>query len=172
MNPGQNVVPSGLPDGVETVTFAADGSAGWALAWAPAAHAAIKPCTKTQCSYVGGNPEATGCSVGAYAVGNVHVVQPSDNAPAGALNLMYSPACNTNWAEADSYAADWGPVDIVAWNTVNPAQSKRGIANYGGYAFTPMVNGSFDAGACIKNYRLINCIGQRTITSHPGWGDF
>ncbi|WP_432838681.1 DUF2690 domain-containing protein [Dactylosporangium sp. CA-092794] len=133
------------------------------------ASAAVTKCTRTSCPYVGQNPETTGCSAGAYAVANTHVIQPSDRVWIGAVNLMYSPGCNTNWTEADSYAQ---PVDIVVWNTANQLKSKDNLANYGGYGFTPMVNGSYDAGACIQSDRFITCVGQPAVTAHPPFGSF
>lgn len=132
------------------------------------AHASTAACTRTSCPYVGKSPVSTGCANGAYAVGNYRVLINSGG-DTGVVHLMYSPACNTNWTEADTYNF---PTDITVWNTVGQQENTDNLTNYGSYGYTAMVNGSYDAGSCIENDRFFLCIGQPAITSWPPYGSF
>ena len=132
------------------------------------ARAAITPCTKSMCSYVGKSPVSTGCANGAYAVSNYRILFNSGG-DTGVVHLMYSPACNTNWTEADTYNL---PTDITVWNTVGQQQNTNNLTNYGSYGYTAMVNGAYDAGSCIENDRFFLCIGQPAITSYPPYQSF
>jgi hypothetical protein len=122
-----------------------------------------------KCGYEGLNPETTGCASGAYAVNNWHVLPNANTGPTGNLNLMYSPRCNTNWVEADGLLYTG---DIVVWNNAGGERSKQGVASGSGYGFTPMINGAYDAGGCLANYRFFRCIGQDGITDFPPYGTY
>lgn len=132
------------------------------------ARATITQCTKTYCPYVGESPVSTGCANGAYAVDNYRILFNSGG-DTGVVHLMYSPACNTNWTEADTYNL---PTDITVWNTIGQQQNTDNLTNYGSYGYTHMVNGAYDAGSCIENDRFFLCIGQPAITSYPPYMSF
>lgn len=128
--------------GISTVLSAAA-----LLASTGSAHAAGNP-------YAGKDPtkpvNGVICANGAYAVNNAALHGSASGGPA--LHLMYSPTCNTNWAEVDGYVE---PVDIIVWNvssngssTIYQNYATYGIANYGGYGYTAMVDGTHDAGVC------------------------
>src|SRR5262245_33439794 len=76
--------------------------------FAPSAHASGNP-------YASGDPtksiNGVVCADDGYAVGNTSLHGSRSGGPA--LHLMYSPRCNTNWAEVDGYVE---PVDIIVWN--------------------------------------------------------
>jgi hypothetical protein len=122
-------------------------SAAALLASTGSAHAAGNP-------YAGKDPtrpfNGVVCANGAYAVNNTALHGSASGGPT--LHLMYSPTCNTNWAEVDGYVE---PVDIIVWNVssnesdhINQSYADYSIANYGGYGYTSMVDGTRDAGAC------------------------
>ncbi len=132
------------------------------------ASASIVACTPSRCDYVGKSPVSAGCAADGYAVGNARLLAGSGGAT-GTVHLMYSPACNTNWTEADGYVF---PTDIIVWNTIGQQQKTANLANYGGYGYTAMVNGAYDAGSCIANDRFWACFGQPAITSYPRYGSY
>lgn len=132
---------------VTSVALSAAVSAAALLASTGNAYAAGNP-------YVGKDPtkpvNGVICANGAYAVSNAALHGSTNGGPV--LHLMYSPTCNTNWAEVDGYVE---PVDILVWNVSSNGSShvyqdyaKYGIANNGGYGYTSMVDGTRDAGAC------------------------
>jgi Protein of unknown function (DUF2690) len=135
-----------------------------------ASGAATAPCrTGVSCGYAGQDPVTTGCSIGAYPVDNAR--QLIDTGPTGNLNLMYSLTCHTNWVEADGliYVGR-----ITVWNEVGNQASRDNIPNDGGWGYTPMVNGAYDAGGCIANDRFFYCVGQPNIPSgdYPRYNSF
>jgi Protein of unknown function (DUF2690) len=151
-----------------TVLATAALSCGTVVAAAAPGHAAIAACVAGKaCGYDGLSPVSTGCANGAYAVGNVHTL--IDTGPTGNLNLMYSPTCNTNWVEADGLIF---VSDLVVWNTAGNQHSVDNVPNNGGYGYTAMVNGAYDAGGCIENNRFFYCVGQPAVNSHPPYGSF
>lgn len=130
-----------------SMAFCAVASAAALLASTGSAHAASNP-------YVGKDPtksvNGVVCANGAYAVNNAVLHGSTGGGPV--LHLMYSPTCNTNWAEVDGYVE---PVDIIVFNVSSNGSSNiyqnyanYNIANYGGYGYTSMVDGTHDAGAC------------------------
>jgi Protein of unknown function (DUF2690) len=145
---------------------------GWlALAMPVNASAATSACTRSKpnCALDGQSPVTTGCAKGAYPVSNAPVFI-GRQGQVGYLHLMYSPSCNTNWAEADGY---FDPVDIVAWNAASPEQWYASYGLAGSYGYTAMVNGAFDAGACLRDdaYGIELCMAQSAAPHHQpsGW---
>ena len=133
------------------------------------AHASANP-------YVGGDPtkpvKGVICANGAYAVSNAVLHGSTNGGPV--LHVMYSPTCNTNWAEVDGYVE---PVDIIVWtvsqnnsDSIYQSYAKYGLANYGGYGYTSMVDGTHDAGACEDTDHSYYCriqAGAANATPNP-----
>lgn len=67
-----------------------------ALVGAPAANAA---------GYEGTDPDATGCSTGAYVVTSWNMVNLRYGQVQGRVELVYSPKCSTNWVNVYGYTA-------------------------------------------------------------------
>jgi Protein of unknown function (DUF2690) len=97
------------------------------------------------------DPFASGCSKDAYPVGPSYIAVGSPNTTGvtgfGQLNLMYSPACNTNWAELGNYPQGFKFALAVWSNDNNPAQDVRWTSNGDELAWTDMVSGASPAGA-------------------------
>jgi Protein of unknown function (DUF2690) len=101
----------------------------------------------------GNDPYVSGCASGAYAVGSATILVGSPNTTGntgfGSLHLMYSPHCNTNWAEFDNYPRGYRFV-LVGWshndhNTIDWRQ-ELWTSNGDEVAWTDMVDGTYPAG--------------------------
>ena len=129
--------------------------------------------------YVGHDPtvavNGVVCATGAYAVDNAYLHGSTAGGPQ--LHLMYSPRCNTNWAEVDTFVE---PVDIIVWNVASNGadtwyqhNATYNIADYGSYGYTKMVDGTNDAGACARTDHAYYCLVQtgaaNTIPSGADW---
>ncbi|MDR6435157.1 hypothetical protein J2790_000278 [Paenarthrobacter nicotinovorans] len=51
------------------------------------------------------DPNATGCASGAYAITSRNVVNTTYNQVQGRVDVMYSPACQTNWVNLYGFVA-------------------------------------------------------------------
>ena len=103
-----------------------------------------------------GDPKAHGCTNGAYQVEEgLSGTVPTGGAntgqtQVGTIRLMYSPSCNTNWAEADGIPVGI-EVKILVWNK-NGAQSLPVVwftTASSTWGWTDMVDGHVSAGASI-----------------------
>jgi hypothetical protein len=97
------------------------------------------------------DPYVSGCANGAYAVGSAYIRVGSPNTTGntgfGSLHLMYSPSCNKNWAEFDSYPSGYR-FALVAWShsSTIDTQAEYWTSNGDEVAWTDMVDGSNPAG--------------------------
>ena len=125
---------------------------------APAtAFAATGPlCKGTSC--FNRDPYAEQCTSGAYAVSSQYIavisanIDPqNDSTGFGYLRLIYSPACNANWAEFDGYPSGYD-FELDAWNNeegpTGPVDQWKSAGDE--VAWTNMVDGSVsaDVGVC------------------------
>lgn len=104
------------------------------------------------------DPRVEQCVADGYAVSTqyikaTHGINANDNTGFGYLHLMYSPSCNANWAEFDSYPSGYEFV-LDAWNnSEGPATPEDWWYSSAGsekVAWTNMVDGSgpADVGVC------------------------
>ncbi|HUN32225.1 MAG TPA: DUF2690 domain-containing protein [Trebonia sp.] len=106
------------------------------------------------------DPYVRGCTADAYAVSSAYIKAYSPNASGntgfGELHLMYSPSCNTNWAEFDNYPKGYKFL-LVAWShdasgSSTDMQSEPWTSNGDEVAWTDMVNGANPAGVGVCEY--------------------
>lgn len=138
-------------------------TAGVIAAPAPAFAASGPLCNGTGC--LNKDPVAEHCSADAYAVSTANIAAISSNIKNngnnktgfGYLYLMYSPGCNANWAEFDSYPSGYTFI-LEAWNNAEGDAGPVDVWKSAGdkVAWTNMVNGSgnADVGVCEFNSSL------------------
>jgi hypothetical protein len=98
------------------------------------------------------DPYVSHCANDAYAVETTILVgspNKTGNTGFGTLHLMYSPGCNTNWAEFDNYPRGYR-FNLVVWshndhNTID-WQQEPWTSNGDEVAWTDMVDGTYPAG--------------------------
>lgn len=101
------------------------------------------------------DPYDTGCANGAYAVAPAYIAvgfpNKSGNTGFGYLHLMWSPSCQTNWAEFDSYPRGIH-FYLMAWYPIPGSsgfyvEKENWVSNGDEIAWTDMVlSGSAPAG--------------------------
>lgn len=119
------------------------------------------------------DPYDSGCATGAYAVGSSYIAKGSPNKTGdtgfGSLHLMYSPKCNTNWAEFDNYPRGYSFI-LFAWSDPSPVQNVDWTSNGDEIAWTDMVNGSGPAnvGVCKYSSNWSTVLGQAYLMQDGG----